>query len=152
MGSSLEQPRRVLVVDNDPDLIAVLRDGLELVGGYQVEVAADGAVGLERCLASTLVCVVADVRMSGLNGYQFVRALRGDPTTAGLPVIVLSALVQDRERLAGLLAGADTYLSKPVTIADLLTSIQDIACLTARQLSERRRTLIGEASIEVRTS
>lgn len=151
MGSSTV-PGRVLVVDDDLDLIALLRDGLELVGGYQVEVAPDGAIGLERCLASTPVCVVADVRMSGLNGYQFVRALRGDPATADVPVIVMSALVQDRERLAGLLAGADLYLYKPVTITDLLTSIQDIARLTGYQLSERRRTLIGEASNEVRTS
>lgn len=149
MGGSTV-PNRVLVVDDDPELIALLRDGLELEGGYQVEVAPDGAVGLERCLASTPACVVADVRMSGLNEYQFVRALRGDPATAGVPVIVLSARVQERERLAGLLAGADTYLSKPITIATLLTSIQDIASLTAPQLGERRRTLIGEASIEVR--
>lgn len=150
MGSSTE-PRRLLVVDDDPDLIALLRDGLELVGGYQVEVAANGALGLERCLANKPVCVVADVRMSGLNGYQFVRALRGDPASADVPVVVLSALVQDRERLAGLLAGADTYLYKPIKIADLLTSIQDITSLTPQQLSERRRALIGEASTEMRT-
>ncbi len=142
----------MLVVDDDPDLIALLRDGLELVGGYQVEVAQDGAAGLERCLASRPVCVVADVRMSGLDGYQFVRALRGDPATSDVPVIVLSGLVQERERLAGLLAGADTYLYKPITIAGLLTTIQGIASLTTHQLSERRRALIGGISIEMRPS
>lgn len=150
MGGSAV-PNSVLIVDDDPELIAHLRDGLEQVGGYQVEVAPDGAVGLERCLARTPGCVVADGRMSGLNEYQFVRALRGDPVTAGVPVIVLSALVEERKRLAGLLAGADTYLDKPITIVTLLTSLRDIARLSAQQLSERRRTLIREASIEVRT-
>lgn len=150
MGSSADI-RRVLVVDDDPDLIALLRDGLELAGNFQVEVATDGAAGLERCLATRPACVVVDVRLPALNGYQFMRALRGDPATADVPIVVLSALVQDRERLAGLLAGADVYLFKPVRIADLIAAIRDIACLTAPQRSERRRTLTGDGSIEVRT-
>lgn len=150
MGSSAET-RRVLIVDDDPDLIALMRDGLELAGNFQVEVAADGAAGLERCLANRPTCVVVDVRLPALNGYQFMRALRGDPATADVPIIVLSALVQDRERLAGMLACADVYLFKPVRIADLVGAINDIACLTAHQRSERRCTLTGDGSIEVRT-
>lgn len=151
MATSAET-RHVLVVDDDPDLIALLRDGLELAGGYRVEVATDGAAGLERCLASQPICVVVDVRLPALNGYQFMRALRGDPATADVPIVVLSALVQDRERLAGLLAGADVYLYKPTTIADLIAAIHEIACLPARQRSERRRTLTSDGSIEARTS
>lgn len=150
MGTSAET-QHVLVVDDDPDLIALLHDGLELAGGYRVAVATDGAAGLEHCLASQPFCVVIDVRLPALNGYQFMRALRGDPATADLPIVVLSALVQDRERLAGLLAGADAYLFKPIKIADLIAAIQDITCLTAHQRSERRSTLTGEGSIEVRT-
>lgn len=154
MATSSETPstRQVLVVDDDPHLIALLRDGLELAGGYRVEVATDGAAGLERCLTSLPACVVVDVRLPALNGYQFVRALRGDPATADVPIVVLSALVQDRERLAGLLAGADAYLFKPITIADLVATIQDTASLTAHQRSERRRLLTGDGSHEARTS
>src|SRR5579863_9197313 len=105
MGSSAET-RHVLIVDDDPDLIALMRDGLELAGSFQVEVATDGAAGLERCLANRPTCVVVDVRLPALNGYQFMRALRGDPATADVPIVMLSALVQDRERVAGMLAGA----------------------------------------------
>src|SRR5215469_5258861 len=130
-GETDEPARRVLVVDDDPNLLTALTDGLELVGGYEVISACDGATGLERFFTAQPDCVVVDVRMPGLNGYQFVRALRGDPETAETPIIVLSALVRDHEQLAGLLTGADAYLTKPVKIVNLMRTIDDAMRLTA---------------------
>jgi CheY-like chemotaxis protein len=71
--------------------------------------------------------------MPGLNGYQFVRALRGDRETAETPIVLLSALVQDREQLAGLLTGADAYLIKPVKIVDLVNAIDRAVQLSAEE-------------------
>ena len=138
-----ETARRVLVVDDDPNLLTALTDGLELMGGYEVISACDGASGLERFFTAQPDCVVVDVRMPGLNGYQFVRALRGDPETAQTPVIVLSALVQDHELLAGLLTGADAYLTKPVKIVDLVITIDEAVRLTAEERTRRARDLAG---------
>lgn len=115
--------RRVLVIDDDPTLLMAITRGLDLLGGFAVLTASDGAAGLERFFADRPDCVVVDVRMPGINGYQFVRALRGDAETAQTPIIVLSALVQDREQLVGLLTGADAYLIKPVKIVDLVDTI-----------------------------
>jgi CheY-like chemotaxis protein len=83
--------------------------------------------------------------MQGLDGYQFVRALRGDPATADIAIVVLSALAQEREQLAGLLAGADAYLPKPVKIADLLATVSESVGLTPPQRTERRGTLLGDS-------
>jgi CheY-like chemotaxis protein len=135
----------VLVVDDDPALLTAVTDGLELVGGYEVIAASDGATGLERVFMSRPDCVVVDVRMPGLNGYQFVRALRGDPATERTPVIVLSALVQDHEQLAGLLTGADAYLTKPVKIADLVRTIDQAVLVSAQERRQRVRHLSGLA-------
>lgn len=135
--------RRVLVIDDDPALIALISDGLRLLGGYEVVIAADGATGLERYYEVRPDCVVVDVRMPGLNGVQFVRALRGDPETAQTPVVVLSALVQDRDEAAGMLSGADAYLFKPARIADLLQAIQRAMRLTVEQRQRRRQELAG---------
>jgi CheY-like chemotaxis protein len=136
--------RRVLVVDDDPNLLEALSDGLEIVGGYTVLSAPDGATGLERFFTLQPDCVVVDVRMPGLNGYQFVRALRGDPETSQTPVIVLSALVQDHEQLAGVLTGADVYLTKPVKIVDLVGAIDHAVRLTAVERMRRAERLARE--------
>jgi CheY-like chemotaxis protein len=133
--------RRVLVVDDDPALLIAIADGLHLVGGYDVISAQDGAMGLERFFSASPECVVVDVRMPGLNGYQFVRALRGDPETAQTPIIVLSALAQDHEQFAGLLTGADAYLTKPVKIMDLILTIDKAVQLTATQRERRMQRL-----------
>src|SRR5215470_11938443 len=134
----------VLVVDDDLDLIELITDGLILVGGHKVVAATDGATGLERFFEVRPDCVVVDVRMPGLNGYQFVRALRGDPETAHTPIIVLSAMAQERDTLAGLLSGADAYLYKPVKVAELLETIDRALRLTAIERWERQRLLAGE--------
>lgn len=136
--------RRVLVVDDDPALLTALADGLSLMGGYEVFAARDGATGLAQCCALTPDCVVVDVRMPGLNGYQFVRALRGDDTTAQTPVIILSALVQDHEQLAGLLTGADAYLTKPVKIVDLVRTIDRAVRMSAEERRQRSQRLSGQ--------
>lgn len=133
--------RRVLVVDDDPNLLEAVSEGLELMGGYTVAAAPDGASGLEQFFSLQPDCVVVDVRMPGLNGYQFVRALRGDPETAQTPVIVLSALVQDHEQLAGVLTGADVYLTKPVKIVDLVHAIDQAVKLTAAERMRRAEQL-----------
>jgi CheY-like chemotaxis protein len=115
---------RVLVIDDDPDLIALLTRGLHVFGHHEVVAATDGARGLERVYEVRPDCVVVDVRMPGLNGYQFVHALRGDAATASIPIVIVSALTQDRQQLAGMLTGADAYLIKPVRLAELARTIE----------------------------
>ncbi len=134
----------VLVVDDDLSLIELITDGLTLVGGHEVVAATDGATGLERFFEVRPDCVVVDVRMPGLNGYQFVRALRGDAETAHTPIIVLSAQVQERDALAGMLSGADAYLYKPVKMSELLEAIEQALRLSAAERWERQRRLAGE--------
>ena len=148
MDSDRVARRRVLIVDDDPALIGLITDGLELAGGYEVVAAQDGATGLERFFDVRPDCVVVDVRMPGLDGYQFVRALRGDPATAQIPIIVLSALVQDRDASAGLLSGADLYLFKPVTMADLLQAIRTATELTAAERQRRWSRVIADTPEE----
>lgn len=135
--ASPQTSHRVLVIDDDPTLIAVLSDILSMVGGYDVHIARDGASGLESVLTVQPDCVVVDVRMPGLNGFQFVRAVRGDPATANIPLVILSAMVQDRDVVTGLLSGVDEYLFKPVKMDDLLGAIERAIVTTAEQREQR---------------
>jgi CheY-like chemotaxis protein len=118
------EPYRVVVVDDDLDLLPYLETSLRELSDFAIFSATNGAAALERCYEVQPHCVVIDVRMPQLDGYQLVRALRGDAATATTPLILLTAMAQDKDRFAGLAAGADVYVLKPVKPLDLIAIIQ----------------------------
>lgn len=137
-------PLRVLLIDDDPTLTAPVQEALERLAGYSVTVASDGASGLEALVAERPDCVVVDIRMPGLDGYQFIHAVRGDAATSDVPLVVLSALSQQENTLAGLLSGADVYLYKPVDLDELFAAIEQTIRLTAAQRWQRLTDLAQE--------
>jgi DNA-binding response OmpR family regulator len=137
MAAGATRAYTVLIVDDDPDLLQLLTDGLELLGNFRVVQAANGIEGLEQFFETRPDCTIIDVKMPGLDGYQLVRALRGDPDSAATPLIMLTALAQEQQQFAGLALGADQYLIKPVTPRELVAAVQ-------------RALLIGEADRQAR--
>jgi DNA-binding response OmpR family regulator len=124
----------ILIVDDDPDLVQLLTDGLELLGHYKVVQAEDGKQGLKRYFEIHPDCVIIDVVMPEIDGYQLAQLLRGDPASAATPLIILTALAQDKDRLSALAVGADQYLVKPVTPRALVEAVR---CAVAISESER---------------
>lgn len=141
MQPAASSPYRLLVVDDDPDLLATIKQGLHLLGGYDVVVAHEGIGGLETFFVTPVDCMIVDLNMPGLNGYQLIRALRGDARTAQTPIIVLSALAQEQVEVIGLFSGADAYLYKPVDLQTLIDTVERVLTLTAEQRLERDQAL-----------
>jgi CheY-like chemotaxis protein len=134
----------VLLVDDNVDLLELLARSLQHLGGFDVVRAEDGVSGLEQALTVRPACIVIDVMMPGLDGYQLVRALRGDPASADIPIILMTALAQDANRLAGLVAGADQYLVKPVKPQDLIAAIHRAIALSREERQRRLQELAEE--------
>ncbi len=134
----------ILMVDDNQDLLDIFADLLTAKGNYTVVTATNGALALERCMETQPDCVIIDVKMPELDGYQLVRALRGDPATEHIPLIILSAMAQDRDKLIGTLSGVDRYLVKPVTPLELIAIIQEVLATDAAERLRRMQHLAEE--------
>ena len=119
---------------------------------YEVEAVADGEAALAAAGIYRPDLIVSDVMMPKLDGLELLRRLRAEPTTRGLPVILLSARAGEERRIEGLAAGADDYLIKPFSAAELrarvasmlaLTALRREADLTIRKNAEERRKFVS---------
>lgn len=113
----------ILVIDDDAELLEMIRRLLEQHGGHQAMLSADGADGLAKALADPPDLAIVDVMMPGVSGYEVCRQLRANPSTASVPIIVLTARGQLVDRQAALDAGADDYIVKPVAVMELLERV-----------------------------
>jgi DNA-binding response OmpR family regulator len=113
---------RILVIDDDDLLTELVSFTLE-AHGHEVETAADGETGLDRAMREPVDLVVLDGILPGLDGLEVLRQLRGEPRTAGLPVIMLSARKDERDVVGGLSLGAEDYLVKPFIPEELAVRI-----------------------------
>jgi DNA-binding response OmpR family regulator len=102
----------VLVADDDPDILALVRFRLER-DGYEVLSAPDGETALDLALARPPDLAVLDVMMPRLDGYEVTRRLREHGPTTTIPIILLTARVQEPDLERGFEAGADDYFTKP---------------------------------------
>jgi DNA-binding response OmpR family regulator len=102
----------VLVADDDPDILALVRFRLER-DGYEVLSAPDGETALDLAMARTPDLAVLDVMMPRLDGYEVTRRLREHGPTTTIPIILLTARVQEPDLERGYEAGADDYVTKP---------------------------------------
>jgi DNA-binding response OmpR family regulator len=113
--------RRILLVEDNADLAFGLRNSLE-IAGYEVQVAGDGAAGLERARAWAPDLLILDLMLPGLDGYRVLRALRDGGAT--VPVLILTARGEEADKVAGFRLGADDYVTKPFGLLELMARVE----------------------------
>jgi len=120
----------ILVVDDIAKNVKLLADVLT-AKGFRTSTAASGPEALERLAADPPDLVLLDVMMPGMSGYEVCQAIRSDPRHAILPVVLVTALDPAQERIKGLDAGADDFLTKPVNQAELMARVRSLLRIKA---------------------
>jgi DNA-binding response OmpR family regulator len=115
----------VLLVDDDPVILKLLQVNFEMEG-FRVSTANDGVEGLEKARAVRPDIVLLDIMMPRMDGLEVTKALKGDPETKDIPIILLSAKAQASDIQAGKDMGADDYLTKPFDPLELLDRVNEL--------------------------
>jgi DNA-binding NarL/FixJ family response regulator len=130
--------KRLLVVDDEAKLLRAVAVTMR-EEGYEVATARSGAEALVSVNASVPDLIISDIRMPGMDGHQLARALRSNPRTELIPVIFLTAKGERRDRLAGIRAGVDAYLTKPFDPEELIAVVSNILRRVERTSAELAR-------------
>lgn len=133
---------KILVVDDSPDNLDVLSSRLRF-RGYDVETASNGTEALEKVSESRPDLILLDVMMPDLDGYEVTRRIKNDPDLPFIPIILVTARDSTQDKVAGLDAGADDYLTKPINFPELEARARSMLRIKELQdeLEEKNREL-----------
>lgn len=117
--------KKILIVDDEPEIVEVLRRFLERKG-YEVSVAMDGEEALKKTRQDLPDFIILDLNLPKLSGEQVCREIRAVESTKRIPIVMLTGKSSDADRVIGRVIGADRYLTKPFEINNLLKIIIEI--------------------------
>jgi DNA-binding response OmpR family regulator len=139
--------KRVLVVEDDPDIVELIVHYLR-AEGFEVQALGDGRQALERIRAGGPDLVVLDLQLPGLDGLSLCAELRRDRQTRAIPVIMLTARGDEADRVVGLEVGADDYVVKPFSPKELVARVRALLRRLERQDEEPLPLVLGGLEID----
>ncbi|MBW2281738.1 MAG: response regulator [Deltaproteobacteria bacterium] len=139
--------QRILVVDDEPDLLELVRFNLE-DAGYGVEVASSGSAALEVLRRSVPDLLVLDLMLPDVSGTEICRRVRSDARLANLPVIMLTARSSEIDRVVGFEVGADDYVTKPFSPRELVLRVQAVLRRRAAADDDAETLECGDLRVE----
>lgn len=138
----------ILLVEDEPEIVDIVRDYLERAG-FRVITAGDGISGLRLARAERPSLLLLDLMLPGMDGLDVVRSLRSDPATSGLPVIMLTARVEETDRLIGLELGADDYITKPFSPREVVARVRAVLRRSANPIDTAALLRVGDLVIDL---
>jgi diguanylate cyclase (GGDEF)-like protein len=146
-------PARILVVDDHEDNVELLRARLE-ARGYRIDTATDGQEALDAVAAGAPDLILLDVMMPRIDGIEVARRIKGNPNLPFIPIIMQTALETTEDKVEGLGAGADDYITKPINFAELEARVKSLLRIKALQeeLARANETLLKMSQTDGLTS
>jgi DNA-binding response OmpR family regulator len=136
----------ILIIEDDPNMQTGLRDNLEFEG-YKVRTEGDGIAGLRAWMDNAFDCVILDVMLPGLSGFDVLRKAREKGVST--PVIMLTAKGEEIDRVLGLELGADDYMTKPFSLRELLARIKAVLRRSDREVSAGSQVRLGNFEADI---
>ena len=136
---SAAQAAKILVVDDTPANVKLLVDVLT-VSGYEARAASSGEEALAEVARELPDLILLDIMMPGMSGYEVCQRLRNDPDTALLPIVLCTSLDPQQERIKGIDAGADDFLTKPINRPELLARVKSLLRIKSLQDEVKSQT------------
>jgi two-component system phosphate regulon response regulator PhoB len=118
--------KKILIVEDEPDVVDLLTLQLRKAGGFSVVTAPDGAEGLKKARSEAPALIVLDLMLPRMSGLEVCKVLKSDSLTAHIPIIMLTAKAEEIDRIVGLEFGADDYVTKPFSPREMLLRIKAI--------------------------
>ncbi|MGD1087246.1 MAG: response regulator [Verrucomicrobiota bacterium] len=131
--------RKILVVDDDPDQLEVVRWSLKKAG-FAIGTAANGVAALVKTRSVLPDLIVLDLMLPELNGFDICKALRKDPVTASIPIIMLTGMRSEFSRLAALESGVNCFLTKPYSPDELVSKVEEMLKRSSTQPKARAKS------------
>ncbi len=125
-GTRMRQKRKILIIDNENHLAALVKLNLEQTGKYEVCVANDGEEGLQKALKEPPHLIILDLILPKITGEEVCKKIRGEETTENIPIIMVTAKASTVDAIIGKVIGANHYMTKPFQMDELLKNIEEV--------------------------
>lgn len=142
---------KLLIVEDEADIRELISFNLEM-SGYEVEKARDGEEGLSLAKAKEFDLIILDLMLPGMDGIKVCSQLRKDPSTAHIPVIMLTARSEDEDIVNGLESGADDYITKPFSPRVLIARVKAALRHSSSEVREEESNIISIHDIHIDTA
>ena len=138
---------RILIVEDEREMARGIKDLLEFEG-YEVTVAGTGKEGLALSGRRDVDCIILDLMLPDMNGYQVCQEIRQQKRTT--PIIMLTAKAQDYDKIRGLEVGADDYMTKPFSVGELLARVKAILRRTGQYGRQADVVQVGPSAVDIK--
>ena len=141
--------KRILVIEDDPDIALSLKYNLEREGTFSVQVADDGETGLQEASRRPPELIVLDLNLPGMDGFEVCRRLRSGAATSPIPILMLTARIEETDKVAGLELGADDYVTKPFSVKEVIARVRALLRRTEPTQDDKEVLTAGTLTLDL---